>query len=105
MAKTIREMFPREQTLYTSTSVDKLIADYTEAGGQVLQMREGTLGYCIRLSFGRFTSTSGAAAIPCGSIGKSPQSTRRWWMSHNRTQRPGHVERPGSCAFICFSVQ
>ena len=44
MAKTIREMFPREQTLYTSTSVDKLIADYTEAGGQVLQMREGTLG-------------------------------------------------------------
>ena len=43
-AKTIREMFPREQTLYTSTSVDKLIADYTEAGGQVLQMREGTLG-------------------------------------------------------------
>ena len=44
MAKTIRETFPREQTLYTSTSVDKLIADYTEAGGQVLQMREGTLG-------------------------------------------------------------
>lgn len=44
MAKTIREMFPREQTLYTSTSVDKLIADYMEAGGQILQMQEGTLG-------------------------------------------------------------
>lgn len=44
MAKTIREMFPREQTLYTSTSVDKLIADYMEAGGQMLQMQEGTLG-------------------------------------------------------------
>lgn len=44
MAKTLREMFPREKTLYTSTSVDELIAKYTEAGGQVLQMREGTLG-------------------------------------------------------------
>lgn len=44
MAKTIREMFPREQTLYTSTSVDKLIADYMKAGGQMLQMQEGTLG-------------------------------------------------------------
>lgn len=44
MAKTLREMFPREKTLYTATSVDKLIADYVEAGGQVLQMQEGTLG-------------------------------------------------------------
>ena len=44
MAKTLREMVPREKTLYTSTRVDELIAKYTEAGGQVLQMREGTLG-------------------------------------------------------------
>lgn len=44
MAKTIREMFPRERTLYTVSSVEKLIADYLNAGGQMLQMREGTLG-------------------------------------------------------------
>ena len=44
MAKTIREMFPREKTLYTVSSVEELIAKYTEAGGQVLQMQEGTLG-------------------------------------------------------------
>lgn len=45
MAKVLREMFPQEKTLYTVSSVEKLIADYLEAGGQVLQMREGTLGY------------------------------------------------------------
>lgn len=44
MAKALREMFPQEKTLYTVSSVEKLIADYLEAGGQVLQMREGTLG-------------------------------------------------------------
>ncbi len=44
MAKTIREMFPRERTLYTVSSVEKLIADYLNAGGQMLQMQEGTLG-------------------------------------------------------------
>lgn len=44
MAKTIREMFPKQRTLYTVSSVEKLIADYLEAGGQMLQMREGTLG-------------------------------------------------------------
>ena len=33
MAKTIREMFPREKTLYTVSSVEELIAKYTEAGG------------------------------------------------------------------------
>lgn len=31
-------------TLYTPSSVEKLISDYLEAGGQALQMREGILG-------------------------------------------------------------
>lgn len=31
-------------TLYTSSSVEKLIADYLAAGGQLLQIEEGTLG-------------------------------------------------------------
>ena len=44
MAKTIREMFPRERTLYTVSNVEKLIAAYIKAGGQMLKMREGTLG-------------------------------------------------------------
>lgn len=44
MAKAIQGMFPREKTLYTVSSVEKLIAQYAEAGGQVLEMREGTLG-------------------------------------------------------------
>ncbi len=35
MAKTIREMFPRERTLYTVSSVEKLIADYLNAGGEI----------------------------------------------------------------------
>lgn len=34
----------RDRTLYTVSSVEKLIADYLEAGGQMLQMREGVLG-------------------------------------------------------------
>ena len=37
-------MFPKERTLYTVSSVEKLIADYLAAGGQMLQLREGTLG-------------------------------------------------------------
>ena len=44
MAKTLREMSTQGKTLYTATGVDKLIADYVEAGGQVLRMQEGTLG-------------------------------------------------------------
>lgn len=31
-------------TLYTISSVEKLIANYLERGGQMLQMREGVLG-------------------------------------------------------------
>lgn len=31
-------------TLYTVSSTEKLIADYLNAGGQMLQMREGVLG-------------------------------------------------------------
>ena len=31
-------------TLYTPSSVEKLISDYLEAGGQALQMREGIFG-------------------------------------------------------------
>lgn len=38
-------------TLYTSSSVDKLIADYLEAGGQLLQIEEGTLGYGYALLY------------------------------------------------------
>ncbi len=41
MAKTIREMLPRQWTLYTVSSVEKLIADYLDAGGQMIQMWEG----------------------------------------------------------------
>lgn len=38
-------------TLYTSSSVDKLIADYLEAGGQLLQIKEGTLGHGYALLY------------------------------------------------------
>lgn len=38
-------------TLYTSSSVDKLIADYLEAGGQLLQIEEGTLGHGYALLY------------------------------------------------------
>lgn len=44
MTRSVKEMFPQEKTLYTVSSVEQLIADYVEAGGQVLQMQEGTLG-------------------------------------------------------------
>lgn len=33
------------QTLYTTSSVGRLIAEYLDAGGQMLQMREGVLGH------------------------------------------------------------
>ena len=36
---------PKAQTLYTTSSVGRLIAEYLDAGGQMLQMREGVLGH------------------------------------------------------------
>lgn len=36
---------PKVQTLYTTSSVGRLIAEYLDAGGQMLQMREGVLGH------------------------------------------------------------
>ena len=45
MASQLPWTTPKAQTLYTTSSVGKLIADYLNAGGQMLQMREGALGH------------------------------------------------------------
>lgn len=44
MASKLPWTTPKVQTLYTTSSVGRLIAEYLDAGGQMLQMREGTLG-------------------------------------------------------------
>lgn len=37
--------------LYTSSSVEKLINDYLDAGGELLQIEEGTLGHGYALLY------------------------------------------------------
>ena len=44
MANKLPWTTPKVQTLYTTSSVGRLIAEYLDAGGQMLQMREGVLG-------------------------------------------------------------
>lgn len=44
MASKLPWTTPKVQTLYTTSSVGRLIAEYLDAGGQMLQMREGVLG-------------------------------------------------------------
>lgn len=41
MASKLPWTTPKVQTLYTTSSVGRLIAEYLDAGGQMLQMREG----------------------------------------------------------------
>ena len=64
-------------TLYTSSSVDKLIADYLEAGGQLLQIEEGTLGHGYALLY------DAAGKLKFADIIKSRRNTRTslktWW--------------------------
>lgn len=45
MANKLPWTTPKVQTLYTTSSVGRLIAEYLDAGGQMLQMREGVLGH------------------------------------------------------------
>lgn len=45
MANKLPWTTPKVQTLYTTSSVGRLIAEYLDAGGQILQMREGVLGH------------------------------------------------------------
>lgn len=45
MASKLPWTTPKVQTLYTTSSVGRLIAEYLDAGGQILQMREGVLGH------------------------------------------------------------
>lgn len=45
MASKLPWTTPKVQTLYTTSSVGRLIAEYLDAGGQMLQMREGVLGH------------------------------------------------------------
>lgn len=45
MASKLPWTTPKVQTLYTTSSVGRLIAEYLDAGGQMLQMREGVLLY------------------------------------------------------------
>lgn len=45
MANKLPWTTPKVQTLYTTSSVGRLIAEYLDAGGQMLQMREGVLLY------------------------------------------------------------
>lgn len=40
MASKLPWSTPKVQTLYTTSSVGRLIAEYLDAGGQMLQMRE-----------------------------------------------------------------
>ena len=45
MANKLPWTTPKVETLYTTSSVGRLIAEYLDAGGQMLQMREGVLGH------------------------------------------------------------
>lgn len=45
MASKLPWTTPKVQTLYTTSSVGRLIAEYLDAGGQMLRMREGVLGH------------------------------------------------------------
>ena len=45
MANKLPWTTPKVQTLYTTSSAGRLIAEYLDAGGQMLQMREGVLGH------------------------------------------------------------
>lgn len=44
MASKLPWTTPKVQTLYTTSSVGRLIAEYLDAGGQMLQMRGGRVG-------------------------------------------------------------
>lgn len=45
MANKLPWTTPKVQTPYMTSSVGRLIAEYLDAGGQMLQMREGVLGH------------------------------------------------------------
>lgn len=45
MANKLPWTTPKVETLYTTSSVGRLIAEYLDAGGQMLQMRDGVLGH------------------------------------------------------------
>lgn len=57
-AKTLREMFPKQPTLYSLDVVDALINRYIEKGGEMITLEEGCLGYGLTVLIGDGLKTS-----------------------------------------------
>lgn len=70
-AKTIKEMFPKQPKLYDCTAVSNLIQQYMEKGGDLVQIKEGSLGYgfCILYGDGLKTTVIQEVYINCWSSG------------------------------------
>lgn len=57
MAKTIKEMFPPMPKLYTAEPISELINRYLDAGGEMVTLEEGVLGYGLTMLYGEGLKT------------------------------------------------
>lgn len=91
MANKLPWTTPKVQTLYTTSSVGRLIAEYLDAGGQMLQMREGVLGHGDVLLYDdagkRWQSMSGAAATRSEAITECRRNTGRYWINRDNGKK------------------
>lgn len=98
MANKLPWTTPKVQTLYTTSSVGRLIAEYLDAGGQMLQMREGVLGHGDVLLYDdagklktyvicEVQSMSGAAATKSEAITECRRNTGRCWINRDNGKR------------------
>ena len=98
MANKLPWTTPKVQTLYTTSSVGRLIAEYLDAGGQMLQMREGVLGHGDVLLYddaGKLkTYVIREVAINEWSSGhkirgynRMPRNTGRYWINRDNGKR------------------
>ena len=52
MAKTLKEMFPKQPKLYDCSAIEKLMNAYCEHDGNAYTITEGSLGYGEMLLYG-----------------------------------------------------